>query len=797
LGTHLTTQQQKSWIDDIVVPSLKASCPTDILQHHPRDYLEVLAKATVRTEIHPTGSGQNMDLRYCIPEDCLSEFWEQIRCRCRSGAHSLFRDAFLIISGHGLKLSTKRMNFSEVKAAFMEHLNSCFHVSEELMPAKECWVDLGQEDTPQAMNGSAITLLRKVGCANAWADRFKAVNQTSKRMNRTWFPWALTRDAGSMSTEILPTNKYHSEGGLAYNKAYNLHKDLFATPMKGLIPFELNQLEGLGFSQELLNRWYELSHRGGQTSHLQKRKNLQSVYLQVKTRICVAFDSTYDTCFGVRQEYRMNLHRLRRLEIPATALDLRTCHLPYWVCFTGDVNRYLEMDVQRWLLCLEALLTQTEQGPSGLNPCSAEQQMVNGVMISAMLRTLQANLGAKRHLQERSLWAKNWMVKERPLAQGESSDEDDEASAVLKLGLNYDRCFRRHGIALLPANLIDWSGLPTFSADVIGRLGLAKNGFGRHLHQGKTLHHKVHDEIDMMLAYQQRLVDSLALPVHSEERAGRTAVLRLGAELVIQAYLKEIWAILNRRREKDAEDVKGPSLSGIELDGLEGSSYVMIEKAFGHKPHIIWVKRAPRRGTTLFGQYDMNTWAGRLSALLRWDDQRNPSDKTRGWEHSPFRVLAKRLAYVIGEELGPAAAAEFKSLLISHAAQKLWIIPQFDLDKLSVLRRNTVQSIGAWPELTDWERTNWIMPQLKGRHHGLLRRLEKGWDQDTKIDVRDLDQWEEIKNELGKATTLMVRAEGGEGTGDDGLVKNPHRYGQDLRLHEAVAFLYKLRGWID
>jgi hypothetical protein len=34
----------------------------------------------------------------------------------------------------------------------------------------------------------------------------------------------------------------------------------------------------------------------------------------------------------------------------------------------------------------------------------------------------------------------------------------------------------------------------------------------------------------------------------------------------------------------------------------------------------------------------------------------------------------------------------------------------------------------------------------------------------------------------------MVRTEGDLGYDDDGLIKNPHRYGQDLKLHHAITF---------
>lgn len=65
------------------------------------------------------------------------------------------------------------------------------------------------------------------------------------------------RDAGSATVALQLTNTWRVQDGITYNKAYNLHKDLFTTPMKGVRPFQLPQLEGLGYAQKLLDEWYE------------------------------------------------------------------------------------------------------------------------------------------------------------------------------------------------------------------------------------------------------------------------------------------------------------------------------------------------------------------------------------------------------------------------------------------------------------------------------------------------------------------------------------------------------------
>ena len=80
----------------------------------------------------------------------------------------------------------------------------------------------------------------------------------------------LTRDAGSLSIELQGRNELRSCGGIAYNKAYNISKDLFATPFKQHESFGNPQFEALGFSPKHINRW-QCINRGGLSSHPHKQ----------------------------------------------------------------------------------------------------------------------------------------------------------------------------------------------------------------------------------------------------------------------------------------------------------------------------------------------------------------------------------------------------------------------------------------------------------------------------------------------------------------------------------------------
>ena len=64
----------------------------------------------------------------------------------------------------------------------------------------------------------------------------------------------MTRNASSTSVILTPTNPLYSHEGIAYIKAYNLNKDIFATPLKTYNTFNNHYFKAIGFSQKYLNR---------------------------------------------------------------------------------------------------------------------------------------------------------------------------------------------------------------------------------------------------------------------------------------------------------------------------------------------------------------------------------------------------------------------------------------------------------------------------------------------------------------------------------------------------------------
>ena len=215
--------------------------------------------------------------------------------------------------------------------------------------------------------------------------------------------------------------------------------------------------------------------------------------------------------------------------------------------------------------------------------------------------------------------------------------------------------------------------------------------------------------------------------------------------------------------------------------------------------HLILVKNVIRRGPTVLEQYCTGLWADRLAGLFSWEDAGH--GKARGWQYSPFRVLAQRLRHMVTEELGEKARLRFEDAVEIKARRKLWIIPQYDLDKLSVLRKASKHNASRTAEelqaLSPLARTNWMMPQLDAEYHAPLARLERMWEGEEVLTNRDELMRDEILAKLRNHYGLAILSEGSIASSKSGLVRDPEKFGISLKLRLAKIFwdaLNQVRG---
>lgn len=188
----------------------------------------------------------------------------------------------------------------------------------------------------------------------------------------------------------------------------------------------------LGYPQDLLDRWYAAGRLNNADGR--KRQHLVKALQRTKDRVRVALSASRDTDFGVRQEYRIRWDLFEALDLdpthfmvndPAVSsngddsdsstpikspegpkltavnlgihathsanpnrvdIDVRRSdervrsvseagrrHRPYWVLPTREVNAYIAEDLNRWLFCLEVLMSRSQRGPPGLITADHEQ----------------------------------------------------------------------------------------------------------------------------------------------------------------------------------------------------------------------------------------------------------------------------------------------------------------------------------------------------------------------------------------------------------------------------------------
>jgi hypothetical protein len=343
----------------------------------------------------------------------------------------------------------------------------------------------------------------KLHCLDNWAKKFACPDHDSELIETRRYHWALTRDSGSANVELRQTNSLRRNGGIAYNKAYSVNKEMFATPFKGYSPFQNSQFKALGYSQELLERWYSMNSTKGMRPDAAKRRQLLKAYTTTKQRLSSTLRDSKNENYGVRQEYRITMELLRALEeedidaveLPASSAGSSVAdgqgaaggaggHMPYWVLPTNEVNAFAAAEINRWLFGLKVIIGRVSAGHDGRLAASQEEQLINGVMVSALVRVLRMSTST-----DPSSHPSMWLGKrrEREREESEASDSDVEGERSRRQGLNLRACVKENGMAWFLVDLIHWNITPTFTRQAIKRLVLAANAFQKSFHKTRNI----------------------------------------------------------------------------------------------------------------------------------------------------------------------------------------------------------------------------------------------------------------------------------------------------------------------
>lgn len=99
--THVGYDLQMVWIDSIVLPAIRLTCPKHISCRFSQSFEAARSSASANQELHFYGSSAPMDIHHPIPAACLGPFWAEVVRHANTTQE--FQGLFLVLSAHDLK----------------------------------------------------------------------------------------------------------------------------------------------------------------------------------------------------------------------------------------------------------------------------------------------------------------------------------------------------------------------------------------------------------------------------------------------------------------------------------------------------------------------------------------------------------------------------------------------------------------------------------------------------------------------------------------------------------------------
>ena len=303
---------------------------------------------------------------------------------------------------------------------------------------------------------------------------------------------------------------------------------------------------------------------------------------------------------------------------------------------------------------------------------------MNGALVSTVIRSLALTIGGGDLSQSSALWCDSW-TRYSP-TQRKEGQEDGETSKEKQIGLKYKESLEAHGMILLPSSLLTWDTWPIFTPKVMKDLAVYQNGFQKSFKHMPDMQKKLKQENRLFATFCSYLTRAKQYPRGSVSFDWNSKyAIYLGAELIVQEFIKDIFSLFASRFECGVKDesvwktIFLESLDKDEANGLVELDFGMVETLLRSQPNVSLVKAAARHMNSHFMQYISGFWYDKLMGLFLWDD--NPivsnDNKKQGWENMPFRRLARSL-YLFGRrEYNDATARQFLVTSRTVASQKI------------------------------------------------------------------------------------------------------------------------------
>ena len=427
-------------------------------------------------------------------------------------------------------------------------------------------------------------------------------------------------------------------------------------------------------------------------------------------------------------------------------------HRPFWVLPTSEVNGFMVSAIERFLWPIEvASCLADEIGING-SIATREEQLLNTGMVIAALETLRAF--ADTTLTGRSaLWQTSYVRR---------------ANKARQLGLGFKKSMAALGTVWLVPNQVIWNGtMPCFTPDFLQRSALVNDRLKRSLLRG-------HMAIDTLVS-EDRVAAAFRALLHEDLDRG----LETGAELCVQAYVKELYDTLAdrwrvwlgeryQRNNGTAGSRRLPSfqatrtqilanLDPLAREGLRGLDQRLIRRIIP-LPHIVRVRTSRTGGRSnsawarIHSSDDANRWTDWIEPLFAVED----SSTKKAWDGKPYRRHIRRLHAMVESEVDANAAERFAEEIVRVAGSKLWIVHQFDCNTWSIMikpdRRNTEERQIQIRATDLLQRTGFWVPLFGGT----AGRCLATWKQKRQDDPEE--RCRNTQRAHGRASTAMKAA---------------------------------------
>lgn len=569
---HLTDEEQRVWVDDILLSACKTHLSERSQERLPRDFEADRLKARARqAETTSTQAINQMEAFYYIPHEKLGDVWAAVKstlARSNNPQHAIYQGAFLLVLHYGCKERFAAETMELAREKFVNHFNRAF--DSRYMPLDSCWVDLAWEDVPSSTDGrNGTNLLQKSHC-------LKTAFEEAGLQKPQQYTWQMTQDAGS-ARRAAGWKHANRRGGFVFMQGYNVEKEDFATLAKKHTLFGETGLDDLAVRESTLKRWAE-ANQAGSGSSVSRQRLLKAFTESKKRAYTPMLGDRAGKNWGRRTEVRISGALLLMLDEP-TALQTDTSlavpgggrHRPFWVLLDRQVSSFKVMNYNRYVAAINTLIDRVSEVSNKDEASILEEQAHNSAMLKVLLETLRytANNGFPK--EQSALWHRRYGPRHM-----EDSNVDGRAVRArgpvraVKQGLGFSESLANFNFAWLPEEMFNWRTL-TFKDEVLRQTTFLHRNFGRFRHWKRQ---RLADREDRFLAD-----ISVKLRQAVEDRdAGRTE-----SDIPVANYLEVLYQFIAQnlakyiinmlmypRRGQRPEPEIDPAHEGITRDERQG-----------------------------------------------------------------------------------------------------------------------------------------------------------------------------------------------------------------------------------